>query len=404
MKRQVYNLSSSFLVLAVMLGQAAVTTDSAQAQTYRVVYSFQGGTDGAHPFGGLIRDSAGTHYGTTYRGGTHGYGTVFELNKNGKERILHSFGENGGDGEFPRDGWLARDKAGNLYGTTYQGGAYGYGTVFKLDKTGKETVLYSFTGGADGKQPSWGGLNLDAAGNLYGITWVGGSSGYGTVFKVDKSGVESVLYSFAGGEFGPDGAYPYKGLTRDASDNLYGATAYGGAFGYEGGYGTVFKVEQTGKETVLYSFGPYPDGAFPTSGLIRDAAGNIYGTTNGGGNAGACGFDIGCGTVFMLDTSGKETVLHSFNGGAEGAHPWGALVRDDTGTLYGTANEAGAYGYGTVFKLDKHGTFTVLHTFTGGADGGYPDARLNPDEKGNFYGTTYKGGADGLGTVFRLTP
>jgi uncharacterized repeat protein (TIGR03803 family) len=403
MKSTVNDLLSVLVTLALILGQT-VAADSAQAETYRVLYSFKGGEDGAHPYGGLSRDSAGTLYGTTYKGGAYHYGTVFELLNSGKHKVLYSFGENGGDGEFPRDGWLARDKAGNLYGTTYQGGAYGYGTVFKLDKTDKETVLYSFTGGADGKEPSWGGLNLDAAGNLYGTTWEGGSSGYGTVFKVDKNGVESVVYSFAGGHYGPDGAYPYKGLIRDESDNLYGTTVNGGAFGEQGGNGTVFEVDHTGRETLLYSFGPFPDGAFPTSGLIRDAVGNIYGTTNAGGNSGACGSDVGCGTVFRLDSTGKETILHNLNGGVEGGYPWGALVRDESGTLYGTANGRGAYGYGTVFKLDKRGNFTVLHAFTGGGDGGYPDAGLNRDEKGNLYGTTYQGGDDGVGTVFELTP
>jgi len=402
MKHQVKNLSCSLIGLTALLGVAGVVTDSAQAQSYKVIYSFRGGGDGAHPAGGLSHDLAGNLYGTTYRGGTYGFGTVFKLTRSGEKRRLYSFGGNG-DGRYPRDGRLARDEAGNLYGTTYEGGAYGYGAVFKVSNAGKETVLYSFAGGSDGEYPTWGGLSLDPEGNLYGTTW-GGAFGYGTVFKVDKNGTEAVLYNFAGGEFGPDGAYPYKGLIRDSSNNLYGSTAYGGAFGQEDGFGTVFKVDQTGKETLLYSFHPYPDGGFPSSGLTRDAQGNIYGTTNSGGNSSACGIDVGCGTVFELDRNGKETVMHNFNSVTDGAHPFGGVVRDDSGTLYGTANEGGAYNYGTVFKLDKHGKFTVLHTFTGGADGGYPDAGLNQDGKGNFYGTTYDGGTHGVGSVFEITP
>ena len=378
------------LAVAIVLVPAVVGTKSAEAQTYKekVLYSFRGKADGRFPYAGLVRDAAGNLYGTTYQGGAYGLGTVFKLSKTGKKTVLHSFARTGGDGANPEAG-LVRDAAGNLYGTTPYGGASGYGTVFMLDTTGKETVLYSFTGtGGDGAEPLFGYLVRDAAGNLYGTTEGGGASGYGTVFMLDETGNETVLYSFTG--TGGDGTEPAAGLVRDAAGNLYGTTKSGGASGY---YGTVFMLDTTGKETVLHSFDG-SDGADPLAGLVRDAAGNLYGTTNSGD---------GYGTVFMLDETGKETVLHSFKRPSrEGAYPFG-LVRDAKGNLYGTTFEGGASGLGTVFMLDKTGKETVLHRFAG-SDGAYPDAGLVRDAKGNLYGTTSIGGAYEDGTMFELTP
>jgi uncharacterized repeat protein (TIGR03803 family) len=264
-------------------------------------------------------------------------GTVFKLDTTGRETVLHSF-TGTPDGAIPRAA-LVRDAAGNLYGTTVFGGAsIGYGTVFKLDTTGKETVLHSFTA-TDGSGPV-AALVRDAAGNLYGTTAYGGASLSGTVFKLDTSGTETVLHSFTGRA---DGAIPYAALVRDHAGNLYGNTAYGGA----SGYGTVFKLDTTGRETVLHSFTGASDGASPFDALVRDPAGNLYGTATFGGDP-FC--SSGCGTVFKLDTTGKETVLHSFTGRADGAIPAG-LVRDPAGNLYGTTYYGGAFGYGVVFKL-----------------------------------------------------
>jgi uncharacterized repeat protein (TIGR03803 family) len=382
-----FRAGSIALPIAIVLVSAVFAARSAQAQTFTVLYAFTGGADGASPWAGLIRDGAGNLYGTTPYGGASGYGTVFMLNKSGKETVLYSFAYS--DGAWPYAG-LIRDAAGNLYGVATGGGGSGYGTAFKVAKTGKETTLYTFSG-ADGATP-FAGLVQDAAGNLYGTTSTGGASSVGTAFKLAKTGKETVLHSFTG--TGGDGSYPEAGLVRDANGNLYGTTVSGGA----SVYGTVFELNKTGKETVLYSFSGGTDGGYPLYGyLVRDAAGNLYGTTE------LCGA-WGVGTVFKLDKTGKETVLYSFTEGADGGYPLAGLVRDAKGNLYGTTESGGASDYGTVFKVDSTGKETVLHSFNGSTDGGSPYAGLLRDAKGNFYGTTSTGGASGYGTVFKLTP
>lgn len=288
-------------------------------------------------------------------------------------RVLYTFrgGQEGPDGCYPFAG-LVRDAAGNLYGTTLAGGAFGWGAVFKLDTTGKETVLYSFTGGADGKSP-FAGLVRDGAGDLYGTTVDGGEVpfGKGVVFELDTTGKETVLYTFTAGA---DGGYPFAGLVRDAAGNLYGTAAGGGspACAAENGCGVVFKVDTMGKETVLHSFDG-SDGGNPDEDLTRDAAGNLYGTTPS-----VVAFNNG--VVFKLDTAGKETVLHSFGGyPTDGVNCCGqgrGLVRDTAGNLYGTTQSGGAFNDGLVFKLNTAGKETVLYTFTGGRDGGNPSLGL----------------------------
>jgi|SRR5271157_131858 len=389
-----------------------LATGSAQAQiyTFSVLYSFTGSPDGLGPVGALVRDAQGNLYGETYLGGAYGWGTVFEVDATGKETVLYSFTGTGGDGVNPTAG-LVRDAQGNLYGTTLFGGdpayrddvycdgyPYGCGTVFEVDTTGKETVLHSFTG-RDGSEPDQAGLVRDAQGNLYGTTRQGGAYPWGVVFKLDATGKETVLYSFT--LTGDDGAYPYCTLVRDAQGNLYGTTGNGGAYGY----GTVFEVDATGKETVLYSFcsqSACTDGVFPVAGLVQDAQGNLYGTTIQGGATNA-------GTVFEVDATGKETVLYSFTGtggDGDGAYPQSTLVRDAQGNLYGTTSGGGGYeclyGCGTVFKLDATGKETVLHSFTGtGGDGTYP-FNVVLDAQGNLYGISGGGGAYNYGTVFKI--
>jgi len=267
---------------------------------FSVLYSFAGYPDGANPEAGLVMDTAGNLYGTTNSGGSFLFGpfpflgpfpydggTVFKVDPSGSETVLHSFAPNGGDGAIPYAG-LVMDTAGNLYGTTESGGSSGNGTVFKVDPSGSETVLYSFTNsGGDGAYP-FAGLLMDTAGNLYGTTTQGGSSNNGTVFKVDSSGSETVLYSFTNS--GGDGQSPEAGLIMDAAGNLYGTAHGGGSFGN----GIVFKVDPSGSETVLHGFtGSGGDGADPEAGLIMDKAGNLYGTTAFGGSSDN-------GTVFKL--------------------------------------------------------------------------------------------------------
>ena len=372
-----------------------------------VLYSFCSApncTDGAAPQAGLIQDGAGNLYGTTAGGGnsynfcpSNGCGTVFKVDNTGHETVLYTFcsstveGSPCLDGDDPTAG-LLRDAAGNLYGTTYYGGANNGGTVFKVDSTGHETVLKIFcnlgSNCVDGTNPQ-AGLIQDSAGNLYGTTLNGGSSYYtvgpGTVFKLNNAGY-TVLYSFCPeSSYCQDGASPYAGLIQDSAGNLYGTTSSGGA-GVVAAQccsgGTVFKVDTTGHETVLYSFcsnANCTDGEFPQAGLIQDAAGNLYGTTTaGGGNSNSSCGSNGCGTVFKLDNAGHETVLYSFCAApncTDGAVPKAGLIQDDAGNLYGTTSVGGAnINGGTVFKITLPASFKlncqpslVISVFTAGS-------------------------------------
>jgi uncharacterized repeat protein (TIGR03803 family) len=255
---------------------------------------------------------------------------------------------------------LVKDDAGNLYGTTYVGGNSGNGAVFKIDTAGKETVLYSFTGGSDGCSP-YPGVILDSAGNLYGVATDCGAYSAGGIYMVDSTGKETLLYTFRGSS---DGAHPDSVLLFDSGGSLYGTTAEGGNSECGGtGCGVVFKLSpQSGggwSEGVLYEFCSLSncvDGQGPGTGpLVRDSAGNLYGTTYFGGAYRNCNGDA-CGVVFKLDTNGKETVLHNFTGGADGANPAAGLVLDSPGNLYGTTQAGGAiciqsFTCGVVFKL-----------------------------------------------------
>jgi len=371
----------------------ASTIALSHAQTLTTLHTFKGSPDGGIPLVGLVHDGAGNLYGTTFEGGAANAGTVFKLGATGKETILYSF-KGGPDGYHPYAGALAIDVAGSLYGTTEQGGSSNEGTVFKVDKTGNETILHSFTGAPDGGIP-YGGVIRDASGNLYGTTYFGGSANNGTVFKIDTTNKESILHSFAGSPY--DGAYSYASLLLDAQGNLYGTNYQGGATGN----GAVFKLSQNGRET-LYSFKGTPDGQLPYAGLVQ-REGFLYGTTVQGGTSDA-------GTVFKVDKTGKETILYSFTGGTDGGLPLGGLVLDGAGNMYGTTYIGGSFGVGTVYKVDATGKETVLYSFTGGADGKNPYfVVLIRDKAGNFYGTTSAGagtgcGGTGCGTVFKLTP
>jgi uncharacterized repeat protein (TIGR03803 family) len=366
--------------------------------THTVLHSFVG-RDGSLPRGDLVLDKAGNLYGTTFEGtgrnGSSMPGTVFKLAPDGNSTLLHSF--DWADGANPYAG-LVSDDAGTLYGTTYRGGAAGNGTergtVFKLALDGTHTILHSFAGTAAGAYPV-GGLVLDGSGNAYGTTYVGGAGDFGTVFKVFPDGTHTVLHSF----LGSNGAYPYGRLVFDGNGILYGTTTYGGA----AGVGTVFKLAPDGTHTVLHAF-LGGDGAYPTGGLVRDGSGTLYGTTVSGGAS-------GYGTVFKLAPDGTHTVLHSL-ALEDGAFPYGSLVRDSDGNLYGSTEEGGpgaepepeggVTGHGTVFKVAPDGSHTVLHNF-GGGDGSGPFAGLLLDGNGHLYGTTVYGGPLQQGVVFRIS-
>ncbi len=351
--------ASVILMVSSFLTMALIESQLARAQTFTVLHTFTGRGDGEEP-SGVVRDDKGNLYGSTFRGGAFDLGTLFQLDKTGEEIILHSF--TGGDGLWPSSG-LVRDPAGNLYGTTYYGGTsegggchYGCGTVFKLDNTGKETVLWAFSGGTDGGTPL-AGVIRDKTGNLYGTTLLGGH-GFGVVFKLSKTGKQTIIHSFTGGE----DAYPTAGLIRDAAGNLYSTASSVGCCGI------VFKLDKNGKETVLYRFRGGSDGNYPIAGLVRDAEGNLYGTTVLGGNLSCGPSGQGCGVVFKLYKTGKETVLHTFVGyPTDGAFPKG-MVRDPEGNLYGTTEQGGEVGncdaYGAEDGRTEENTQGLLDSVT----------------------------------------
>jgi len=391
-------LNRYLLTAASVAALVVLATPWADAQAFSVVHNFTGGSDGANPVDGFIMDSRGMFFGTASAGGNAGLGVVFKANARGVVKALHSFA-GGADGATPNSG-VIEDAAGSLYGTTTAGGTAGAGTVFRV-KGRRETVLYSFAGGADGAAPQ-GGLAMDAAGNLYGTTTAGGPAGNGTVFELvpptTRRGTwtEKVLYSFG---TGTDGVAPVAGVTLDASGNLYGTTSLGGAYGY----GTIFRLATgtTWTETILHSFGYGSDGATPYAGLVSDASGNLYGAaTDGGANGG--------GTAFELARSGGNwtfSVLTSFPGwGISG--PFRNLVLDGSGNIFGTTHCDGDDSAGTIFELTPSSgswTYRLLYTFTGGGDGLFSISNLVLKD-GSLYGTTIQGGSAGAGVIYKLTP
>jgi uncharacterized repeat protein (TIGR03803 family) len=410
--------------LAVVISFTFLANRPAAAQVETLLDTFKSvRQNGQSPNDSLIFDKAGNLYGTTFVGGRYSEGTAFELTPNGtggwNEKVLHSFGNVIGthsDGTNPV-GPLTFDSAGNLYGTTSLGGGTNhYGIVFELlPKAGggwTENILRNFNNNnpsnADGIYPQ-GNLVIDSAGNVYGTTPDGGI-GSGVVYELIPAGggrwTEKVLHSFDL----TDGKYSLAGLVLDAQGNLYGTTNVGGAF--SGGVAFELSPSSGGTWTykLLYSFGATPtDGLYPAANLIFDSAGNLYGTDYAGGAH-------NLGTVFELSPIAgggwSETTLYSFGGGTDGNYPESPVTFDSSGNLYGTTTSGGASNVGVVFKLTPSGggtwTETLLHTFTGGSDGANAFGGLILDNSGNLYGTTYVGGGAGVfsgnGTVFEITP
>ncbi len=378
----------SAMTLAVLAVLLLLAAHPAQAQGESVLYSFAGNPDGANPESSLT-SYGGNLYGTTHSGGL-GSGTVFELAPNGSdgwtETVLYNFcsAMNCADGEKPTYGSVIFDGAGNIYGTTYAGGANGFGAVYELSLSGTtwtETVLYSFANTPDGANPV-NGLIMDSAGNLYGTTFAGGSSGNGTVFEMTRSGgswKEKVLDNIKS---------TYSGLAMDAQRHIFGTT-----------YRAVFELSKNSKgvwnPTTIYTFPRV--GSNPNGTLVVDSAGNLYGTTFAGGSNGD-------GSIYKLSpgTGGKwtETTLYTF-GGAN-SHPLAGLVFDSSGNLYGTTTQAGRFGEGTVFEMVGGTKFKVLLAFTG--DNGNTAYNNMIWTGGYLYGTTYIGGSSGDGTVFAVNP
>jgi uncharacterized repeat protein (TIGR03803 family) len=412
--------NAKVLVIAVFL--TVFATQSLQAQNLSVLYTFSGYPDGAGP-ATPIRDRHGNLYTTTYTGGAYDFGAVVKIGWQGNEEVLHDF-TGGSDGSTPASS-LIMDANGNLFGTTYSGGSqhcfqgYGCGVVYELSpgKNGwTETILYRFKGGTDGAHPGPGALAFDAEGNLYGTTQNGGggkcSTNCGVVYRISPTRwawKEQVLHAF-GVTSQTDGANPYAGVIVDPAGYVYGTTYHGGNFGF----GTVFKIDPSGAETVLYSFTGGADGGGPQAALVSDADANRYGPTSYGGDLScAAQYPIGCGTIFKVDTSGKETVVHTFIGyPTDGNGPVSTLVRDKAGNLYGTARGGNSTaclysnnepsGCGVVFRVKTNGREAILHNFSFGPDGTQPQG-VNLVGR-TLYGATLEGGpGGGTGTVFKLT-
>jgi uncharacterized repeat protein (TIGR03803 family) len=396
--------------LPVIVVAVTLLLTAATAQTFKVFYTFNF-SDGSFPNGDLIRDAAGNFYGTTQFGGKSNRGIVFKLDPTGKQTILYTF-TGASDGGIPI-GRLLPDSAGNLYGITALGGdpICSCGTVFKLTKNGSLKVLHNFKGGKDGAQnqgqPELGLVMVN--GDLYGSASFGGVSGCdgnlgcGVVFKVTQSGKETVLHRFTGQA---DGAFP-QDLTSDKAGNIYGAT--GGSY-MQGNGGTLFKLDTTGKVTTLYTFPGGADGISPRWHLLRSASGVFQGVTQFGGNTTNCAVaSAGCGVVFTVDASAKEHVLHAFGKQVSGGEePSGGLL-DVAGNFYGvtvyggTVNSTCTFGCGVVYRVSSSGKYSVLYRFTGAADGWLPSGSLTQDAAGNLYGAVTLGGS-GNGVIYEIMP
>jgi len=404
----------------------ALPAGAAEAADFKAYYQFQGGAAGAQP-SNVVADSAGNLYATLFSGGAYNAGAIVKLTESDgawTSTVIHSFCAR----PLCPDGWapdreLVIDANGNLYGVTLWGGnqtcQYGCGLVYQMvpvNGTWKYRALYRFTGGGDGCYPQ-ARLELAVNGTLFGTTPACGISNNGTVFELRPSPavgrIFAVLHAFTNA--GDDGSTPYAGVILDKAGNLYGTTGNGGVYHD----GTVFELSPSGngwRARTLYSFSnDRVDGENPYSAVSMDTAGNLYGATYGGGNFNGPICGGGCGIIYKLTPSGvtwNETILHTFSGGADGAFPGGKLVFDEAGNLYGTATEGGnkncdgGYGCGTVFKLTQaNGVWSesTLHYFTGQDDGWAP-RELFFDQKGRLNGNAGSGGLYNSGVLFSLEP
>jgi uncharacterized repeat protein (TIGR03803 family) len=348
------------------------------------LHSFAGPADGGSPSAGLVLGRDGNFYGTTQSGGSNFSGTVFRISASGAFTSLYSF-TYGNDGANPYGG-LVEGNDGNFYGTTQTAGSNASGTVFEIDSNGVFNSLYSFTGGPDGANP-YAGLILAKDGYLYGTTYAGGSNGAGTVFKISTKGALTGLYSFTGAD---DGANPCDALVQGSDGYFYGTTYNGGT----NNSGTVFKINSNGAITRLYSFtGMVNDGANPYAGMVQGGDGYFYGATVWG--------YYGHGSIFRISATGDYASLHSFNQGV--GNPRGGLVLGDDGSFYGTISGELGGGNGAVIRINSNGILDTLFTFTGQVDGANPLNSLVQGSDGNLYSTTYYGGTNGRGIIFRIS-
>jgi uncharacterized repeat protein (TIGR03803 family) len=413
--KRVEHVSALVVKFAIMLFAVMALVAASQAQTESVIFNFGGSTAGFDPATPLISDSAGNLYGSVTSGGAASAGTIYKLTPNNGTwnlSVLYEF-RGGTDGEYV--GAITLDDRGNIYGTTSHGGAHNLGTVFKLYPTAngwKKTVLFNFSVSAGGIPPQAffsNTLTFDSAGNLYGVTTNGIKHPQGgTVYRLSPTAsgpwTHTVLWDFSGGV---DGQFlTDRKLLLDSAGNVYGVATAGGTYGG----GVVFKLTPAASgpwtKTVLYTFVGTADGAAPNGGLVSDSQGNLYGTTEGGGSAKCY---PGCGVVFKLvPTKSGEWTEHTLLIFQNQESPYGGLIRDSAGNLYGTAY-AGGSGSGIVFELSPPTTGawteTILHTFAGSpTDGQGPLTTLLRDKSGNLFGTTFGGGSNYGGTAFEIVP
>jgi uncharacterized repeat protein (TIGR03803 family) len=396
--------------LAIGAATSLLITAAWAASATKLVYSFGGSADGEYTDTELVRDSAGNLYGTSVQGGIFGGGTVFQVTPSGVHTVLYDF-TGAADGGEPYKG-VTLDAQGNLYGTAVTGGGGscegGCGVVFKLTNAGgtwTQTVIHTFRG-ADGSGPG-SPVAIDKNGDVYGTTPTGGANGAGVVYQLrqDATGTWKfrVIHTFTGGDDGAGGSASR--FLIDAAGNLFGVCTVGGA----NGFGTVFKMslhQGQWQLTTLYAFKDSPDGGLPYGGLIADKAGNLYGTTYYAGVN-----DLG--TVYKLTKNNggwTERVLYSFKGGSDGGNPISTLVADAAGNLYGTTSEGGAAacGCGTIFKMSRDSTGkwteTVAYRFPGTPQPGFSYNGLVGDPAGVFYGATVHGGSSNDGAIYKFRP
>ncbi|MFZ0317691.1 MAG: choice-of-anchor tandem repeat GloVer-containing protein [Candidatus Sulfotelmatobacter sp.] len=395
MSRRTFSLVR-YLTTTFAAAVVLIAAAPAYGQTFTTLVDFNG-SNSRNPQAALIQGTDGNFYGTAPQGGPDTFGTIFQLTPAGALTTLYSFCllAKCADGEMPSGG-LVQGTDGNFYGTTQSGGANDYGTIFKITSTGTLTTLHSFTN-ADGAYPQ-AALVQAPDGTFYGTTREGGLVGsYGSVFEITPAGVFKALHSFTG----TDGAYPVSGLVRAADGNLYGTAQIGGGGAYCGantGCGTVFKITPTGTLTTLHSFDG-ADGTNPLSTLV-ETSGGFYGTTYQGGDL-TCDGTYGCGTVFKITPSGALTTLHRFHA-ADGGFPFSGVTYASDGNFYGTTEYGVAGPYGTIFEITPPGVLTTLESFDN-TDGTHPLGGLLQASDGTFYGTTVLGGSSNDGVIFSFS-
>jgi uncharacterized repeat protein (TIGR03803 family) len=404
-------LHTASRVLAMGAAVASLAAAAWAASTTKLIYSFAGNADGEYTDTELVADSAGNLYGTSVQGGIYGGGTVFQVTPAGVHTVLYNF-TGSADGGEPYKG-VTLDAEGNLYGTAVTGGGGscegGCGVVFKLTYSGgiwTQSVIHMFTGGSDGSGPG-SPVAIDKHGTVWGTTPTGGAYGVGVVYQLRRATggdwTLHVAHTFTGGSDGGGGSAGR--FFIDAAGNLYNVCTVGGA----NGFGTVYELSlNQGKWqlTTLYAFKDQPDGALPYGGVISDKAGNLYGTTYYAGV-----HDVG--TVYKLTRSGStwtESVLYSFKGGTDGASPISSLVSDAAGNLYGTTSDGGAASCscGVIFKMSRGATGkwteSVAYRFPGTPQPGFAYNGMVRDSEGNFYGATVHGGTGNDGAIYEFRP